>query len=719
MSRTAIVTLCLLCATLGHAQGIAIRGERMVVGRDALVSIHGDLFDDGTIVNQGRIVVDGVIHTATAAACANSGTITFVADTSMWLNAAPLNDIVNMGTIEITGSEHLFTDASGDADGATAMGRDTLSRIGGLVRFVRGAGLQRIQRRHYTDLALGGAATKQILDGTAVAGSYEAAGGARRYEGWFIFDGNRPQTLTPEYGQVSGIDRYRHLLLRNGPKRLAQGDSTIVEQILRIESRAPTIIQGRMTWGSEARVAANLRIEDGGHVTTADSTWFTDTVDVVDGRLLMRPTSTTVVDTSALLRLYDAASSLLHVGDTAELRIRGVYVNAFGQHANATYAATSLVNYEGRQPQTILAAGPAAAYGSLRAAQGGKTVDGNVHLQRDLYVHSAMIDAGADTVAMRDGVADYSGVSEVIGAMRRDLRTAAAGTTFAYNNAQTLLTFDSTPTILTLDVRPKTDPVVYDASTDVRRKVTLSALGDWRATIRIGYTIEDLPSAWATSTSQHLLRFMRATDRPQQLATKLVPTLPPSYARRAAAADVMGYVELKGLGSTGPDNMVIPSGYDVLLRGSRDVLQAIAHGRWSNPMTWDEGREPEPQDAVMINGYTVHVGYERATDSYRIAELFPTQMASSVEIGDQPNSALLVGSDAAAYAFSLVPAPTSVVRVQRRATSPVDVAEQDISNRPIDGGLVVYPSAEFSTPRLLVSPGATVTNAGILSVGLP
>ena len=719
MRRIAIIMLCILSASLGHAQGLSIRGDRMAFSRNVLVSIRGDLFNDGTIVNQGRIVVDGVIRTAAEASLTNSGIITLTADTSKWMNAAPFAYIVNNGTIEVRGAHHMFADEAGNADGTTALGHDSLSRIGGVVRYARSAGMQRVQRRHYTDLVLGGSAIKQISDGVTVAGSYALAGGARRYEGWFIYDGDRPQTLAPEYGQVSGSNHYLHLMLLNGSKRLLQGDSALVEGMLHIASGAPTTIQGLMTWGSVAHVAARLGVETGGYVTTADSTWFSDTVDVVDGTMLLKQTSTTIIDTSAVLRLFDSASSVLHVSDTAELLIRGSYANAFATHVNASYAATSLVSYEGRRPQTILAAGPTVAYGSLRVAQGKKVVDGNVHIQRDLQVVDAMIDAGADTVAMNVGVATYTGMSEVVGALRRDLRAAVPGTTFTYNNAQTLLTFDVAPAALTLDVRPKTDPVAYDASTDVRRKVTLSALGNWQATIRLGYTLEDIPSAWPSSTSQHLLRFVRATDRPQVRSTKLMPTLPPAYARRAALADVMGYVELKGLGSTGPDNMIVPSGYDVLLRGNRDVLQAIAHGRWSNPMTWNEGREPEPEDDVLINGFTVHMGYDRATDNYRIAEMYPMSLAASVRIGDQPNSALLIGSDTAVHAFSLVPAVPSTLRVSRQAAAAVDITEQDRTDRPIDGGLIVYPQAELTTARLLVSPGSTVTNGGILSVGLP
>jgi len=157
----------------------------------------------------------------------------------------------------------------------------------------------------------------------------------------------------------------------------------------------------------------------------------------------------------------------------------------------------------------------------------------------------------------------------------------------------------------------------------------------------------------------------------------------------------------------------------MLLRGSRDVLRAIASGRWSNPFTWDEAREPEPVDRVVIDGFTVHAGYVRANDNYAIREKYFDSLATEVMIGVKPNSALLFGREGTFNTFSLVPTSTVLMYVKRQAPRLVPMLAQDTSAADIDGGLVVYPGAFVLVPNLTVETDATVFNAGTLQVGQP
>lgn len=712
------IILFLVLAVPTTAQVVQLNSTTLYVAPSAQMIVLGDIKSSGAIVNDGTIRIDGSCITDTTATLLNNGTIVFGADTARWQNAAPLRHLQLLGTISIETERFRFTDMMDDPDGATALGHDPVWRVGGNVQFRRSSTDQRVPSRFYTNLAVSDRASKIMSDGITVSGQYVPEGGRRRYEGHFRYDGDGIQTIAGEYGTDTTFNHYRHLVLRNGRKIVRNMDTVMVIGTTQIDAASPTTIEGVMEWGSEARSASTIEMRQGGTLHSADSTWFGGNVIVERGLLDIR-SGTTMVDTSATLRLVDTIDARLYVQDSAWLRIRGTYVNDHEAGMNARYDTASVVVYQGPERQSIVAAPVASPYGHVHVLSGEKRVDGDVHIASTLTATDATIIALPHTLALTNGEALYDGRSEVIGAVRRDLRQAQIGRRYTFNNAETGLIFNALPRSLTLDVRPTTMPAVYDSTTDVKRKVTLVAESDWRGSLRVGYTLQDIPSSWDQRTSERLLRFMRATDRPVPAVTKLVPTLPPSYARRSATADLMGFVELQGLGSTGSDNIVVPSGNDVLLRGSRDVLNAITHGRWSNPLTWDEGREPEPDDDVTINGVTVHVGYVRASDGIATAERFPDELANRITIGRARNSSLLFGSDDIERRFALQQVPAATITVQRSAPAPLDVARPDKSANPVDGGLVIYPLIDLALPRLIVDPTASVTNAGTIEVGIP
>lgn len=713
-----LIVLTLVLALPSIAQVMHLQGTMLYVAPNAQVVIRGDVISGAAIVNDGTIRIEGSLVTDTSSALSNNGTIVFGADTARWQNAAPLRYLQLAGTIGIESEQFRFSDLTDDEDGGTVMGHDAEWRIDGTVRFERATTDQHVPSRHYTNLAVRGRANKVMSDGIAVHGRYAPDGGRRRYQGAFRYEGDAAQIIAGEHAADTADNRYRHLVLQHGPKAVLSTDTVMVTGTTIIDAASPITVHGVMQWGSEARSASALTIQRGGTLHSADSTWFGGNVTVERGLLRIRPGST-MIDSQATLLLADAADARLHVLDSAWLHIRGTYENYHAAHTNARYDGGSVVAYDGTAVQSIVAAPAASPYGNVHAFAGEKRATGDIHVASSLSLTDATIMAMPHTVVMSTGEAAYDGQSDVIGAMRRDLERAQAGKRYTFNNAETGMVFTILPRSLTLDVRPTTKPAVFDSTTDVMRKVTLMADGDWRATLRVGYTQRDIPSGWDPRTSERLLRFMRATDRPVASVTKLVPTLPPSYTRRSATSDAMGFVELQGLGSAGPENVVIPSGSDVLLRGSRDVLHAIAHGRWSNPLTWDEGREPEPNDDVTINGVTVHVGFVRGSDGYTIAERYPDALANRIAIGREVNSSLLFGSDDIERRFALQQVPTATLTVQRAASMPRDATRPDRSSAPIDGGLIVYPPVELAVPRLVVDPGATVTNAGTLEVGLP
>lgn len=78
------------------------------------------------------------------------------------------------------------------------------------------------------------------------------------------------------------------------------------------------------------------------------------------------------------------------------------------------------------------------------------------------------------------------------------------------------------------------------------------------------------------------------------------------------------------------------NGNELLLRAGPVIFASIRNGRWSNPDTWDEAREPSPLDSVLVR-HTVHAGWRRdgidgLTANGQIPESFPDQLAASITI---------------------------------------------------------------------------------------
>ena len=123
---------------------------------------------------------------------------------------------------------------------------------------------------------------------------------------------------------------------------------------------------------------------------------------------------------------------------------------------------------------------------------------------------------------------------------------------------------------------------------------------------------------------------------------------------------------------------------------------------------------------MVIDGFTVHVGYVRANDNYAIQEEWPDSMALAVTIATKPNSALLFGYEGNFDTFSLVPDVAVLLTQDRIALDPTAINPNvlDVTAAEIDGGLIVYRRSTILTPNLLLAPDATIINAGTLQVGI-
>jgi len=653
----------------------------------------------------------------------NAGTIRFKSDSGKFKNGAVQASFTN-NVIEFAGSDNTFTDLTGNTVNSTAFGQDRAWRVPGLVRYKRAPGTQNIQARFYTDLGLSDTAAKFVPDSVYVGKEYTITrSGPRTYRGTFFYDGSLQQVVTQENGLSGTINRYNNLTLLFSPKLVQDNDEIRMEGIFNSDSLSEFFVEGQMFQGSRSFSRAPIRVRSSGSLTTGwdISEWYAD-VEVIDGLVVIPDDADTVtIMPQAKLILNNTDSARFFMGDSTRLDVLGLYSNLLPPLTNAVFDTSSLVNYDGiEQPQVMQSTAASNPYGHLRTARTIKTSVGDVYVASTLSVHDTNVVMIPYRMSLKLADAIYYNDAEVVGAFRRDLTGAVADVAYRFNNEQTFMKYVTSPAELTMDVRPITRPNAYDSTTDVFRKITVTYIGTWKATVRAGYKFTDIPTTWVPETSERLMKMYNAFGQPNERAIKLTPTVPPTYARRAVnGGPGLGYAELYGIQDVGADNIRLDNANDLLLRASRDVLKAVASGRWSNPFTWDEAREPEPIDRVVIDGFTVHTGYVRTNDNYVIAEAFPDSMAANVLIGNGVNSTLLIGSTGAFNTFSLVPNSRVLLRSNRVGTSLIPVGVQDLTSSDLDGGLVVYQGSTFITPNLTLAPAATAFNGGVLQVGLP
>lgn len=653
----------------------------------------------------------------------NTGTLRFKSDTGKFKNAAAYTEFTN-NVVEFVGTNNMFTDLDGYPSLSTAFGQDRSWRIPGLVRYRRTLDSQNVQARYYTDLEVADSAAKLIPDSVLVGKDYTITiSGPRTYRGTFIYDGAVQQAVTQENGLSGTVNRYNNLSLLFSPKLVRDSDEVRMEGIFNSDQFSEFLVEGDMHWGSRSFARAPIRIRSKGALTTGwDISELYADVEVIYGQFVIPDDADTVtVMATANLYLRSSDSAQLFMGDSTRLDVLGLYVNQLPSLTNAVFDTSSTVNYDGiQQPQVMQATSATNPYGHLRTARSTKTSNGDVFVASTLSVHDTDVVIVPHRMSLTLGDAIYYDDAEVVGSFRRVLAGADTNVPYRFNNEHTFMKYVAVPQELTMDVRPITRPNAYDPTTDVFRKITVTYVGPWKATVRAAYKATDIPTTWAPETAERLMKLYNAYGVPNERAIKLTPTVPPTYFRKPLNGGTgLGYVELFGIQDVGADNLRLDNGNDLLLRASRDVLKAVATGRWSNPFTWDEAREPEPIDRVIIDGFTVHTGYVRASDNYAVPEAYPDSLATNVVLGTTPNTSLLFGSTGSFNTFSLVPDRRVALVANRAGATLLPVNAQDLTAGPLDGGLVVYQGSTFITPNLSLTPGATAHNGGVLQIGLP
>jgi hypothetical protein len=702
-----------------------------------------DFVNSGTLTNHGTLKIKANLVNTSTGVINNTGRIRFTSNTGQFRNAqSNIANITNNGWFIFEGTDNLFTDGTGTNDNFPALGSRCDFRVPGNMRYTASSGTQNVQARYYTNLEMDGPSAKAIPDAVYVSGTYTAAGGNRTYSGTFYYDGTGDQTIFAETATSGSFNRYNNLEIRTGSGACAAGTSTktiadneTISLMGNFSSATQTTLELKgQLFAVNATASGPITINDPTPGTTLAELRTTGTATyaanvTVTAGLFNVAGGTATVQSGVTLSLANSTNAQLQLGGGTTLDIAGVLQNNLPARTNWTFDATSTIRFTSTAAgQTIPYTVASNPYGNVYTSGGTKSTEasGDVVMAGNLTVESGDITVASTRVwnmTSASATVTYSGAganSEIVGKMQRVI--SSTGVPYTFNNAQTQVTFTAgtLPTTMTLAVLPQTNPNnYYDPTKDVQRQVTVSWSGsnDWTATFRVGYKESEVPGG----VDQSSLRFY---ESPSSGPLEKVST-GYAYTRSAASGANLGYIQLagiQGIGTPVPNGFrYITSGNELLLRGGPSVFYPIASGRWSNPATWDEGVEPSPSDEVVINGFTVHVGYVRTIDNYNVNEAYPNQLAARITIGSSPNSALLFGSTSGAKTFSLnvgAGVPGEIIN-NRAGTATITSGTPDTGNSPIDAGLVVYTTTgnEITLQAKSLQNNGTLFNFGEIEVG--
>ncbi len=704
----------------------------------------------------------------------NNGTIKFNSSSAKLTNnnSNPISDskVLNPGTIEFSGviSNAVF-------DGSYHLGVSG-QRIPGIVKYSASSGDVSItgtgSDTYYTHLFLCGASNKTLNDGIFVAGSYTIAGGDRTYLGTFYYDGTETQQLAGENASSGDDNIYNNLsLLGGGQKLIASGADNYIYTKNSLLSAAGTAILAKGTLligqtttansstlggdviidgyngssvtdaslivkNSETNIYGNVYLRNGGN---DDAKFILDgngnvslnssfTVESSGGMLALNSGAGELsITESGSLILQNSENAALLLADGALMNIYGSYENNYStDFSNAEYNNSTVYYRHTTNNMEIARSSATNPYGNIVfLGTGAKTAGGDFYVNGNISITGADLDmyvSGNDhtiTVLNSQSEINFDSNEEIVGKLKRIIDSDNDSYTFNNNNTIVLFTSETTsyPDDMTFSVRPGVSPLRYTEETDIRRKIIISysePATPFTMTLKAQYEHEELFSG---DYEQSSLKFMEATTAsvPEKLSTGEGRTVTAS-----TGSNTTGHILLPGISSgTGdiPNELnIFASGHDLLMRGGPAAIYAIRHGRWSNALTWDEGREPESDDLVIIDGYTVHAGFIRSTDNYDVNEATPTALAKDIIIGSNDNSSLLFGSSDISGTlplFKLSPNGTITNRSLFSAGFPDNDIED--SGSSLYKGLIIYDSSSLLVNDLIND--GTLSNGGHLEIG--
>lgn len=446
------------------------------------------------------------------------------------------------GTIIMKNSNGLFTDETGDATGANALGYDAAGQIDGIVVWEQD-NAQNVQGRFYTDLQTRGEGIKTFSTANSVGtgrneihvrGTYTPnqdgeANEERRYAGTiFYYDGSGDQTIAGEangHGTGGNGEGYASLYLNNSsanPIQLLSGETVDVNDDFTHTGNPFTnngtfnIIAGltpSVSTHSSDQVITNA---NGAVLNYSDEGTFTFSAEFVNNAGTAGGNG--VFSTAGILDFnadYTNTSGELTLGDGATMQVAANFVKADGQ-GTFSFHENSNFYYDGAVQTLLLtdadfadapASGYYGGYGnvfltgsgakSTTAATGEFNIAGNFDTDVEVDMDAGNTGTGAAIVMLNDDGTEtvtYSNATtdvEVRGRFQHQNLTT--GQLYTYNNEFTTMQFSAATAdpgdYVELNIRQATDPTlaqsggtdVYDVTTDVRRFIELNYVGTHRA----------------------------------------------------------------------------------------------------------------------------------------------------------------------------------------------------------------------------------------------
>ncbi len=691
------------------------------------------------------------------------GTIKFNSNAGTFENSAAIGLITNTGVIEMLGTDNTFT-------GTNTLSSSAALRVPGQVSYASPAAAQNVFPGYYTDLDMKDAGVKNFGAATSVfiGQNYTTAGGNRVYGTSLItYDGAAAQAVAAENATNGG--GYNNLdFTEAGLKTLSVG-AALVNGTTGID--ASTTGGGLVVDGTSGATltatgdltqdagAGDLSLISGGvanvngaaNTIGANAVVTNGTLNLGDGAIA---SATTVTGTLSLT----GATGILAANALSTLNVDGGFTNTDATRTNQTFAANSTIDYQDGASNIVTTAStnPYGAFiisksnGPINAIDnGGTEIDLEIATSFAMSGGSGnnldMLGSTGGKVNLTSGTAGnvtYAGNEEVVGTFRRS-HNITAGDTYVFNNAQTKANFTTKPTDAAANyfevyVNPDGQTQYYDATRDVQRDIRIDYNYDtWVADITAGYQATDVPLTWDPAYDEDQIRFREGKADGTQ--DEKVSTGEP-YARTGSGVGSLGYVTLPGMTATATDvDGNADAGFfadasaphnELILRAGPAIWYSVNPGRWSNPLTWDEGIEP-PTDVEVVVRHNVHAGFIRA-DGYAIDEDHPTLMATKITIMSPdtdplfPTPTLMIGSSDITAPFATSTTPVAGI------TNPGRIIVEGVTTEvPVTGGyaaentgaavnfvagLVVFGGADITASESLINDGC-LNIGGTLGIG--
>lgn len=365
------------------------------------------------------------------------------------------------------------------------------------------------------------------------------------------------------------------------------------------------------------------------------------------------------------------------------INVSGAFTHTAG---NMLFDCASNFNYTGTGAQIIAGTSGASqgtgfySYGNLGISGGDKTAGesfrvcnnfaGNANLNNNEYTMTML---NGDVNRITYGTAT-TGIYEVTGKIKYE--NIVANKELTFNNKGTQIIFEAAPNTFTLDVRSATAPVKSSATNfkldrDINRRInvayTLNGTNPGKiSSFKTLWTAEDVTglAASADFTKLKIAELYSTTQESKKLVrygantTVNAANRTIEYAGGVTGAEGIALVSAVAPSATVTvdENRMLFNGSDIVLSTKIQKITSVAHGRWSNPRTWDEGHEPYAYEDVDIKT-SVWVGderglfgtgsdgayaaNERATGSSSSA---PSAAANSITITEAENAGLYISN---------------------------------------------------------------------------